>query len=149
MDQFINVDRMMIRSFKAGEWVFHEGDIGDCAYLVETGDDLQWKNSLVIKLNSELTDEEWDSIIEKTTETSKNDFPEYTLAHSIETLGSKNDCYSYALRILNALEYNNKTDNDLIGIAVDLIEPKLKELKLFSLVWNNINEENYWVRIKI
>nr|ADI18894.1 FOG: eal domain-protein [uncultured delta proteobacterium HF0010_08B07] len=38
MDQFINVDRMMIRSFKAGEWVFHEGDIGDCAYLVETGE---------------------------------------------------------------------------------------------------------------
>ena len=36
MDQFINTDRMMIRGFKAGEWVFHEGDIGDCAYLVET-----------------------------------------------------------------------------------------------------------------
>ena len=38
MDQFINTDRMMIRGFKAGEWVFHEGDIGDCAYLVETGE---------------------------------------------------------------------------------------------------------------
>ena len=38
MDQFLNTDRMMIRSFKAGEWVFHEGDIGDCAYLVEAGE---------------------------------------------------------------------------------------------------------------
>ena len=118
-------------------------------YLIEKGDNHQWKNLLVIKLDSKLTDEEWDSIMEKTTETNKIDFSKYTLAHSIETLDKKNDCYSYALRILNALEYNDKTNNDLIEIAVDLIEPKLKELKLFSLVWNNINEENDWIRIKI
>jgi EAL domain-containing protein (putative c-di-GMP-specific phosphodiesterase class I) len=38
MDQYINTDRMMVRAFKAGEWVFHEGDSGDCAYLVESGE---------------------------------------------------------------------------------------------------------------
>ncbi len=38
MDQYINTDRMMVRTFKAGEWVFHEGDSGDCAYLVESGE---------------------------------------------------------------------------------------------------------------
>ena len=38
MDQFIDIDRMMVRGFKAGEWVFHEGDAGDCAYLVESGE---------------------------------------------------------------------------------------------------------------
>ena len=38
MDQYINTDRMMVRAFKAGEWVFHEGNSGDCAYLVESGE---------------------------------------------------------------------------------------------------------------
>lgn len=38
MDQFANADRMMVRTLSAGEWVFHEGDAGDCAYLVEVGE---------------------------------------------------------------------------------------------------------------
>lgn len=38
MQDFVNTERMMVRTFNEGDWVFHEGDAGDCAYLVESGE---------------------------------------------------------------------------------------------------------------
>ena len=50
-------------------------------------------------------------------------------------LGSKNDCFSFAIRILNALKWNGNENHDLMEVAGQLIEPKLKELYRFSKIY--------------
>ena len=38
MGQQISRDLMMTTTLQEGEWLFQEGDNGDCAYLVESGE---------------------------------------------------------------------------------------------------------------
>ena len=41
----------------------------------------------------------------------------------VEDLKQKNDCFSFAIKILNALKYQNNTNHDLMEVAQNLIQP--------------------------
>lgn len=77
-----------------------------------------------------------------------NDYKFLSTSTSRTQLEDKNDCFSYAIRLLNALNYGGKNNHDLIEFAGDLIQPKIEELKFLQRVWEALNTMDY-VRIKI
>ena len=59
------------------------------------------------------------------------------------SLEGKNDCYSYAIRLLNQLNYNNSYNHDLIKLAQTILEPKLNEFKILSMIWNDLKKKKF------
>ena len=110
----------------------------------------RWQKCLVIPLKSTLSNDKWDRIINITTKRLKITHSQYgilSLSSKMEDLHHKNDCFSYAVRLLNVLKYNNKNNHNLMSVARRLIEPKMMELGYFKRIWNAFGEDDF-IRIK-
>ena len=119
------------------------------SYLIDKSSD--WEHCLVVPLESDLTDSKWDKVLHIEMKKSSKEHTDYkflSTSSSRTQLEDKNDCFSYAIRLLNSLNYGGKNNHDLLELAGDLIQPKIEELKFLQRVWEALKTIDY-VRIKI